>query len=48
MGKVLRRNEGHELEKTFTKLGIPIYYVMHGNATAEAGDILLIITVFKV
>jgi len=40
MGKPLRRKEESELEKTFTRLGIPILYRLHGSATAEGGDIV--------
>lgn len=40
MGKVLRRGETAEVEKTLTKLGIPILYRLHDNGTAEGGGII--------
>jgi len=40
MGKSLRRGEEAALEKSLTKLDIPIIYRLHGEATAEGGDML--------
>lgn len=40
MGKALRRDEPAEVEKTLTKLGIPILYRLHDSGTAEGGDIV--------
>lgn len=40
MGKGLRRGEEVSIEKALTKLGIPILYRLHGEATAEGGDII--------
>jgi len=40
MGKMLRRGEEEAIENTLTALGIPTWYKLHGDATAEAGDML--------
>jgi len=40
MGKALRRGEEACIEKALTKLGIPIIYRLHDEATAEGGDIV--------
>jgi len=40
MGKSLRRGEEAAIEKSLTKLGIPILYRLHGEATAEGGDMI--------
>jgi N-dimethylarginine dimethylaminohydrolase len=40
MGKALRRGEEAAIAMTLQKLGIPIHYRLHGEATAEGGDCL--------
>ncbi len=40
MGKKLRRGEEQAMARTFEKQGIPILYTLHGEATAEGGDLL--------
>jgi dimethylargininase len=40
MGKVLRRGEEDALGRRLTALGIPILATLHGEATAEGGDLL--------
>ena len=40
MGKELRRGEEAAMARTFEKQGIPILYTLHGEATAEGGDLL--------
>jgi len=42
MGKVLREGEEAAISRCFEKLGIPLYYVLHGEARAEGGDLLWI------
>ena len=42
MGKVLRRGEEEAIEKKLAEIGVPILYRMHGEATAEGGDLLWI------
>lgn len=46
MGKALRRDEPAEVEKTLTKLGIPILYRLHDSGTAEGGGIHIITFLF--
>lgn len=40
MGKPLRRGEEAAIATTLQKMGIPIHYRLHGEATAEGGDLL--------
>jgi len=40
MGKKLRRGEEEAMARAFQKLGIPILYSLHDDATAEGGDLL--------
>lgn len=40
MGKELRRGEEAAVEKRLNELGVPTYYKLSGQATAEAGDML--------
>lgn len=40
MGKPLRRSEEAAMAATLQQLNIPIRYTMHGEATAEGGDLL--------
>ena len=40
MGKALRRGEEAAMARCFYALGIPILYTLHGEATAEGGDLL--------
>jgi N-dimethylarginine dimethylaminohydrolase len=40
MGKALRRGEEAAMARYLTRLGIPIAYTLHGEATAEGGDLL--------
>ena len=40
MGKELRRGEEQGLERCYESLGIPIFFSLHGEARAEAGDLL--------
>lgn len=40
MGKALRRGEEAAMARCFAKAGIPILYALHGDATAEGGDLL--------
>ena len=40
MGKLLRRGEEEAMGKTLEQMGIPIHYRLHGDALAEAGDLL--------
>lgn len=40
MGKTLRRGEEQAIERTLNNLGIPTLCKLHGNATAEGGDIV--------
>lgn len=40
MGKTLRRGEEAAIGQTFERLGIPILAALHGEARAEAGDML--------
>jgi dimethylargininase len=40
MGKTLRRGEEDAVEICLHQLGIPTYYRLHGQATAEGGDLL--------
>jgi dimethylargininase len=40
MGKPLRRGEEEAMALCFRKLGIPILYTLHDDATAEGGDLL--------
>ncbi|MEA3239915.1 MAG: arginine deiminase family protein [Candidatus Bipolaricaulota bacterium] len=42
MGKALRRGEEEAIEKKLAEIGVPILYRMHGEATAEGGDLLWI------
>ena len=42
MGKVLRRGEEGAIENKLAEIGVPILYRMHGEATAEGGDLLWI------
>lgn len=39
MGKPLRRGEEEAVERCLQGLGIPTYYRLHGEATAEGGDL---------
>jgi N-dimethylarginine dimethylaminohydrolase len=40
MGKPLRSGEEEAMAVTFRRLGVPIHYRLHGEATAEGGDLL--------
>ena len=40
MGKSLRRGEESAMARRFSRAGIPILYTLHGEATAEGGDLL--------
>ncbi|MCB9134463.1 MAG: amidinotransferase [Anaerolineales bacterium] len=40
MGKDLRRGEEDAIAHTLEGMGIPIHYRLHGDATAEGGDLL--------
>jgi dimethylargininase len=40
MGKELRRGEEEAMARCFQRLGIPILYTLHDEATAEGGDLL--------
>ncbi len=40
MGKELRRGEEDALARRFERLGVPIHYRLHGEATAEGGDLM--------
>jgi len=40
MGKALRRGEEAAMERCLASAGIPILYTLHGEATAEGGDLL--------
>jgi N-dimethylarginine dimethylaminohydrolase len=40
MGKALRRGEASALARCLSRAGIPILYTLHGDATAEGGDLL--------
>ncbi len=40
MGKKLRRGEEEAMALCFQRLGIPILYTLHDDATAEGGDLL--------
>jgi dimethylargininase len=40
MGKKLRQGEEQAMARCFQKLGIPILYTLHDDATAEGGDLL--------
>lgn len=40
MGKLLRRGEEDAIARRFEQLGVPLYYTLHGEATAEGGDLL--------
>ncbi len=40
MGKILRRGEEEAVESCLQTLGISTYYRLHGDATAEGGDLL--------
>ncbi|MGB8343476.1 MAG: arginine deiminase family protein [Ktedonobacteraceae bacterium] len=40
MGKDLRRGEEAVMARRFESLGIPIFYTLHGEASAEGGDLL--------
>lgn len=40
MGKPLRTGEEAAIETTLRRLGVPIYYRLSGEATAEGGDLL--------
>ena len=40
MGKQLRSGEEDAVAQTLQRMGIPIYYRLHGTATAEGGDCL--------
>ncbi len=42
MGKALREGEEAAISRCFEKLGIPLYYALHGRARAEGGDLLWI------
>ncbi len=42
MGKLLRHGEEEAIGRRFESLGIPIFYKLHGDATAEGGDLLWI------
>ena len=40
MGKELRRGEEEALARRLSAVGVPILYTLHGEATAEGGDLL--------
>lgn len=40
MGKALRRGEEAALARRLTQVGVPIHYILHGDAMAEGGDLL--------
>jgi dimethylargininase len=40
MGKKLRQGEEEAVARCFQSLGVPILYTLHGDATAEGGDLL--------
>jgi N-dimethylarginine dimethylaminohydrolase len=40
MGKSLRRGEEEAMAAVLSRLGVPIYYRLHGEALAEAGDLV--------
>jgi N-dimethylarginine dimethylaminohydrolase len=40
MGKPLRQGEEEAIGETLEKMGVPIYYRLHGEARAEGGDLL--------
>lgn len=40
MGKTLRKGEEEAIEQSLNELGIPTLYSLHGEATAEGGDLL--------
>lgn len=40
MGKALRRGEEDAIQATLDGMGIPTWYKLHGDATAEGGDTL--------
>jgi len=40
MGKALRRGEEATLARRLTQVGVPIHYILHGDAMAEGGDLL--------
>jgi len=40
MGKILRRGEEELIEISLKKIGVPVIYKLHGNATAEGGDLV--------
>jgi dimethylargininase len=40
LGKALRRGEEGPMARRFEALGVPVYYVLHGGARAEGGDLL--------
>lgn len=40
MGKTLRKGEEEAMARCFQKLGIPMLYTLHDDATAEGGDLL--------
>ncbi len=40
MGKSLRAGEEAAMEQTLRRLGVPIHYRLHGQATAEGGDLM--------
>ena len=40
MGKVLRRGEEAAMARCFSRAGVPLLYTLHGEATAEGGDLL--------
>lgn len=40
MGKALRRGEEDSIARAFEMLGVPIFAKLHGDATAEGGDLL--------
>lgn len=40
MGKPLRRGEEEAMGRMLQRLGVPIYYTLNGEATAEGGDLL--------
>jgi dimethylargininase len=42
MGKALRRGEEEAMARRFKELGIPVLGALHGEATAEGGDLLWI------
>jgi dimethylargininase len=40
MGKALRRGEESAMARRFAQLEVPIHYTLHGEATADGGDLL--------